>query len=114
MPRESGCANGRDGTPISVRSFASVQYSNPLLSCACALFVKNTREGVHPDEPNCQGLRTASSRWVARWDRFEPISLAGRPTYIRKGLPVKKSRRPRDGTSLDARPISLTLPERAA
>jgi hypothetical protein len=30
----------------SVRSFARVQISSPLFSCAHALFVKNTREGV--------------------------------------------------------------------
>jgi hypothetical protein len=31
---------------LFIRSCASVQVSTPLFSCACALFCKNTREGV--------------------------------------------------------------------
>ena len=33
---------------LLARSFANVQVSTPLFSCAHALFVKNTREGVYP------------------------------------------------------------------
>jgi hypothetical protein len=33
-------------------SWASVQLSTPLVSCACALSEKTTREGVHPSKPN--------------------------------------------------------------
>ena len=42
---------------LFVRSWGSVQVSTPLLSCACALFVKNTREGVHLPATQLQPLR---------------------------------------------------------
>jgi hypothetical protein len=42
---------------LSLRSCASVQVSTPLLSGACALFVKNTGEGVHPPATQLEPLR---------------------------------------------------------
>jgi len=54
-PLPHSCHRGRNVTPVFpitpalfARSWASGQVSTPLLSCACALFVKTTREGVHP------------------------------------------------------------------
>jgi hypothetical protein len=48
----------------SLRSCATVQESTPLFSCAPALFVKNTREGVHPSMSENRG----------RHDRKAPCS----------------------------------------
>jgi hypothetical protein len=38
------------------RSFAQERKSTPLLSCACALFVKNTGEGVGGRAPKISSL----------------------------------------------------------
>jgi hypothetical protein len=49
---------------LFVRSCARVQYSTPLLSCACALFCKTTEEGVGVT-PNKTSTATSSSPFVA-------------------------------------------------
>src|SRR5579862_3086867 len=68
---------------LSLRSSAGVRKSSPVFSCAPALFVKSTREGV--------GAKAHTPRFPAYAGAFEPKSASERKSPVRGAFAVSKS-----------------------